>query len=142
LLAAVFLVGVTLWIQCAGIAVLISWARAGIGRGVSRLSSLRIAILMIRFSGLVVVLHFFQIFLWTAFYRWYCLPSWEASFYFSASSYSTVGYGDVVLPRVWRLLGPVESVTGVLMCGISVSCLVAVATRLVKRESGAQTVSA
>jgi voltage-gated potassium channel len=142
LLAAVFLVGVTLWIQCAGIAVLISWARAGIGRGVSRLSSLRIAILMIRFSGLVVVLHFFQIFLWTAFYRWYCLPSWEASFYFSASSYSTVGYGDVVLPRVWRLLGPVESVTGVLMCGISVSCLVAAATRLVKRESGAQAVSA
>jgi len=69
------------------------------------------------------------------FYRWYCLPSWESSFYFSASSYSTVGYGDVVLPRVCRLLGPVESVTGVLMCGISVSCLFAVATRLIERES-------
>jgi hypothetical protein len=34
-------------------------------------------------------------------------------------------------------LGPVESITGVLMCGISVSCLFAVATRLVERESGA-----
>jgi voltage-gated potassium channel len=135
--AAVLLVGVTLWIQCAGIAVLIRWARTSIERGLARLSSLHAAILMIRFSILVIILHFLQIFLWSGFYRWYCFPSWEPSFYFSASSYSTVGYGDVVLPQVFRLLGPVESVTGVLMCGISVSCLFALATRLIERESGA-----
>src|SRR5215468_5240014 len=134
--AAVFLVTLTLSIQCAGIAVLINWARA-IERGLVRLSSLHAAVVMIRFSTLVIVLHFLQIFVWSVFYRWCCLPSWESSFYFSATSYSTVGYGDVVLPGVYRLLGPVESVTGVLMCGISVSGLVALATRLVERESGA-----
>jgi voltage-gated potassium channel len=134
--AAVFLVTLTLSIQCAGTAALISWARS-VERGLSRLSSLHGAILMIRFSTLVIVLHFLQIFVWSVFYRWYCLPSWESSFYFSATSYSTVGYGDIVLPRVSRLLGPVESVTGVLMCGISVSGLVALATKLVERESGA-----
>jgi voltage-gated potassium channel len=132
---AVFLVTLTLWIQCAGIAVLIHWARASIESGVARLSSLHAAGLMIRFSILVIVLHFFQIFLWSLFYRWCCFPSWESSLYFSASSYSTVGSGDVVLPRVWHLLGPVESIIGVLMCGISVSCLFAVVTRLVERES-------
>ncbi len=116
---------------------LISWARASIERGIARLSSLHAAVLMIRFSTLVIVLHFLQIFVWSVFYRWYCLPSWESSFYFSATSYSTVGYGDVVLPGVYRLMGPVESVTGVLMCGISVSGLVALATRLVERESSA-----
>jgi hypothetical protein len=26
-----------------------------------------------------------------------CFPSWELAFYFSASSYATVGYGDVIL---------------------------------------------
>ena len=134
---AVVLVTLTLSIQCAGIAVLIHWAGANVERGVGRLSTLQAAVLMIRFSTLVIVLHFLQILLWSVFYRWYCLPSWESSFYFSATSYSTVGYGDIVLPRVWRLLGPVESVTGVLMCGISVSCLFALATRLVERESGA-----
>jgi voltage-gated potassium channel len=134
---AVFLVTLTLWLQCVGIAVLIRWARDSIERGMARLSSLHAAVLMIRFSTLVVVLHFLQIFFWSVFYRFYCLPTWESSFYFSATSYSTVGYGDVVLPRVWRLLGPVESVTGVLMCGISVSCLFVVATRLIERESGA-----
>jgi voltage-gated potassium channel len=134
---AVLLVTLTLLLQCAGIAVLIRWARSSIERGIGRLSSLRAAVLMIRFSSLIIVLHCVQIFLWSAFYRWHCLPSWESSFYFSATSYSTVGYGDVVLPSVYRLLGPVESITGVLMCGLSVSCLFALATRLVERESGA-----
>ena len=134
---AVFLVTVTLLLQCAGIALLIRWARASIEHGIGRLSSWWAAVLMIRFSTLIIVLHFLQILLWSAFYRWRCLPSWESSFYFSATSYSTVGYGDVVLPRVSRLLGPVESVTGVLMCGLSVSCLFVVITRLVERESGA-----
>lgn len=135
---AVVLVTLTLWLQCLGIAVLIHWVRASIERGVARLSTLHGAILMIRFSILVIVLHFVQIFFWSVFYRWHCLSSWESSFYFSATSYSTVGYGDIVLPRVWRLLGPVESVTGVLMCGISISFLFVVATKLVERESGTQ----
>jgi voltage-gated potassium channel len=134
---AVVLVTLTLLIQCAGMSVLLHWARANIERGVVRFTYWQATGLMIRSSSLMVVLHFSQIFLWSLFYRWFWLPSWEASFYFSASSYSTVGYGDVVLPRIFRLLGPVESVTGVLMCGISVSCLFAVATRLVERSSGA-----
>jgi voltage-gated potassium channel len=134
---AIFLVGLTLWIQTAGIAMLIRWARASIERGVARLSALHGAILMIRFSTWMIVLHFVQILFWSVFYRWHCLPSWESSFYFSATSYSTVGYGDIVLPRIWRLLGPVESLTGVLMCGISVSCLFVVATKVIERESGA-----
>ena len=134
---AVLLVTVTLCIQCVGIAVLIRWARGSIERGVARLSPLRAAILVIRFSTFAMVLHFLQICFWSAFYRWYCFPAWEPSLYFSATSYSTVGYGDVVLPRVWRLLGPVESVTGILMCGLSVSCLFVLATRIVERESGA-----
>jgi voltage-gated potassium channel len=135
--SAVLLVTLTLAIQCAGLAMLISWARTSVERGLSRLSAVHAAVLMIRFSTLVIILHFLQIFVWSVFYRWYCLPSWESSFYFSASSYSTVGYGDVVLPQMARLLGPVESVTGVLMCGISVSGLYALAARLVDRESGA-----
>jgi voltage-gated potassium channel len=134
--AAVFLVTLTLLIQCAGIGVLIHWARSSIERGMARLSPWHAAVLMIRFSTFVIALHFVEISFWSMFYRWRCFPSWEASFYFSATSYSTVGYGDVILQHVWRLLGPVESVTGVLMCGISVSCLFAVVTRLVERESG------
>src|SRR5215472_11156985 len=132
--AATILVTLTLWLQCAGMAILIRWARATLERGVKALSEWKSAVLMIRFTGVMFVLHILQILLWAAFYRWRCLPSWEACFYFSASSYSTVGYGDIVLPQYWRVLGPVESVSGVLMCGISVSALFAILVRLVESE--------
>src|SRR5713101_4935460 len=56
-------------------------------------------------------------------------------FYFSAAGYATVGYGDVVLPRCGGPLGPVESIIGVLMCGLSASFLFAIVTRLVERET-------
>src|SRR5271170_1182577 len=136
--AAVFLVTATLLLQCAGMAVLIHWARAHIELGIRGLGPVRSAVLMVRFTTLIIVLHILQILLWAGFYRWLCLPTWEACFYFSAASYSTVGYGDVVLPPVWRLLGPVESITGVLMCGLSVSCLFAIATHLIEGDSNAR----
>jgi hypothetical protein len=64
-----------------------------------------------------------------------CFPSSELAFYFSAISYSTVGYGDLILPSNWRLLGPLEAITGVLMSGISVSFLFALVTRLLDRDT-------
>jgi len=135
---AIVLVAATLWLQSAGMAVLIHWARASIDRGVKALSEWHSSLIMIRFTTVMIVLHILHILhilLWAAFHRWRCLPSWESSFYFSAASYSTVGYGDVVLPRVWRVLGPLESVTGVLMCGISVSALFAILIRLLESET-------
>jgi voltage-gated potassium channel len=129
--AAILVTG-TLWLQSAGMAFLIHWARSFIARGIRGLGPWISVALMIRFTTAMVVLHVLQILLWAASYRWLCLPSWESSFYFSATSYSTVGYGDIVLPKVWRTLGPIESVIGVLMCGISVSALFAIAARLVE----------
>jgi hypothetical protein len=53
------------------------------------------------------------------------LPNFETSLYFSLKSYTTVGYGDVLLPTSWRLLGPIEAAVGVLMLGWSTSIIVA-----------------
>ena len=132
--AATLLVTATLCLQCAGMAILIHWARASVAREIRMLSPWRSAVLMIRSTVAMIVLHILQILLWAGFYRWHLLPSWESSFYFSATSYSTVGYGDIVLPQIWRMLGPIESITGVLMCGMSVSGLFAIASRLVNAE--------
>jgi voltage-gated potassium channel len=134
--AAFFLVTATLLLQCAGMSVLIHWARTRLATGIKGLGPVRSAVFMVRFTTLLIVLHILQILLWAGGYRWLCLPSWEACFYFSSASYSTVGYGDVVLPRIWRLLGPVEGITGVLMCGLSVCCLFAIVTRIVESEPG------
>ncbi|HKN16651.1 MAG TPA: potassium channel family protein [Candidatus Sulfotelmatobacter sp.] len=133
--AAIVLVTGTLLIHCIGVAALIHLARARIDRGIKGLSPWRSSLLMVRFTTAMIVLHILEIFLWTSFYRWFCFPSWETCVYFSAASYSTVGYGDVLLPHVWRLLGPVEGIAGVLMTGLSVSLLFAIATRLVESET-------
>jgi hypothetical protein len=133
--AAAILVWLTLLLQSAGMATLIHWIRVRQPRGTYPLGILRSGVLVVRFTSVIFVLHLLQILLWAGFYRWNCFPSWEAAFYFSAASYSTVGYGDLVLPGVWRSLGPLESVTGVLMCGLSAALLFAIVLRLVERES-------
>ena len=122
-------------IQCAGMAALIHWARAYFTRGIHRLGPVRSAILMMRLTCVIIDLHLLQILLWAGFYRWSCIPSWQSAFYFSSATYSTVGSGDLLLPVMWRTLGPIESITGVLMCGLSASFLFAIVLRLVARES-------
>lgn len=131
--AAAVLLTLTLSLQSGGMAALIVWLRAHFERATNKLGVLHSAVLLVRFTSVILALHMLQILLWAGFYRWNCFPSWESAFYFSTTSYSTVGYGDLVLPRMWRALGPVESVTGVLMCGLSVSLLFAIVTFLVQR---------
>jgi len=41
------------------------------------------------------------------------------SIYWAIVTITTVGYGDIVLPKQWRLFAPVEGLTGILMCGLS-----------------------
>ncbi len=132
--AAFVLVTLTLAFECAGMAALISWAIPHFGRYTFRLGPVRSAALMVRFTSVMIALHLLQILLWAGFYRWYCFPTWESAFYFSTTSYSTVGYGDLILPPRWRNLGPLESLTGVLMCSLSAGFLFAIVTRLVGRE--------
>jgi voltage-gated potassium channel len=136
--AAIFLVTLTLSLQCAGMAAVISWARPSFAPGVLKLGPIRSALLMMRLMTAFIVLHVLEILLWAAFYRWLCFPLWESAFYFSTSSYATVGYGDIVLPQMWRTLGPVESVIGVLMCGLSASFLFAIVSRLIDASRGPQ----
>jgi len=133
--AAVLLVLLTLCLQCAGVAALITWLRSVAARGLHDLRMLHSAALVMQTTVVVIVLHGMVILLWASCYRGLCFPTWESAFYFSASSYTTVGYGDVVLALKWRFLGPLESMVGMLMSGISVGLLFAVITHLVEGES-------
>lgn len=132
--AAFVLVMLTLWLQSGGMAALITWARRAVAGDIHKLGPLHIAVLVVRLTMALIALQGLQVLLWACCYRWLCFPSRESALYFSASSYATVGYGDIILPSKWRLLGPIESILGVLICGVSVSLLVAIVTRLVGRE--------
>ena len=95
--------------------------------------------LLIKVAWWLVLLHLAEIAVWALFYWWQkCLPDAESSFYFSAVTYTTLGYGDLVLPKEWRLIGSVEGLTGILMCGLSTGFFFAVMSRLFFPRSAAE----
>jgi hypothetical protein len=59
--------------------------------------------------------------------------------YHSAVNFSSLGYGDIVMKREHRLLGPLESVNGVLMLGMTAAALMAILQQMIAslREAAA-----
>ena len=89
--------------------------------------------LFVRLAGWMILLHLIEISAWAVLYVWRdALPDLATAMYFSAVTYTTTGYGDVVLPENWRLIGAVEALTGILMCGWSTGFFFAAVSRLVE----------
>jgi len=87
-------------------------------------------IMILVFSG-ILVLHITETIVWAGFYYANSLFSdFETSLYFSLTSYTTIGYGDVLLRQEWRILGAIEGATGILMIGWSTAFLVSVLGKL------------
>ena len=123
------LVSATAVVHAVGIAVLL---RSILGRHLQLPTDVCPMIrLVVGLSWALILLHAIEIAVWALFFLWAeCLPDAESAFYFSGITYATVGYGDVVLPQPWRLLGPLEGLTGILMCGLSTGFFFAVFSRI------------
>ena len=105
-------------------------------RGGDRPGRLGAELLMAQLVGALLLLHLAEAIVWALFYVLVgALPDLETAAYFSLTSYTTVGYGDVVLPAGWRLLGPIEAAVGVLMLGWSTGILVVVIGVIYRRFS-------
>ena len=89
--------------------------------------------LVIAVTGWLMVMHLAEIVVWGLFYAWQgCLPDIETALYFSGVTYTTVGYGDLVLPRAWRMFSPLEALTGILMYGLSTGLFFALVGRWIR----------
>ena len=95
----------------------------------------RSAWLFICLAAWIILLHLVEIAAWAVCYvRADAMPDLPSALYFSAVTYTTTGYGDLVLPADWRLVGAVEALTGILMCGLSTGFFFAVVTRMFRAE--------
>jgi voltage-gated potassium channel len=137
LLFALALTGVTVVIHAVG-TVYVIIPLAGIWTGNQASEKLpRPVWTLTRLVSSLLVLHLVEIAIWSAAFAMAdLLPDFETSLYFSLKSYTTVGYGDVLLPTAWRLLGPIEAAVGVLMLGWSTSVIVAAVQRIYNSRPG------
>ena len=62
-----------------------------------------------------------EVWLWALLYLFdplvTALPDLETAFYFSMVTFTTLGYGDVVLTGPWRMLASIQAANGVIIFG-------------------------
>ena len=134
--AATALVAATCAIHLFGIAGLMLRLRRHRGRHDGEVALVRQALAIIGAAAGLFVLHGAEIWLYACFYLWTgALDTLEMALYFSTASYTTVGYGDVVLGPGWRVLGAIESANGLILLGWSTAFFVAIVGRIRWLES-------
>ncbi|MBU8874080.1 potassium channel family protein [Reyranella sp. MMS21-HV4-11] len=79
----------------------------------------------------LVAIHSVEIWLYGAAY-WAigAVSDFETALYFSTVTFTTLGYGDVVLDGKWRLFGAIEAGNGLILFGWSTAFLLSVTSRL------------
>jgi hypothetical protein len=140
LLIASCLVAITVAIHASGLGMVLSHELQSKER--PQMHFWAITWLFIRVAWLLLLFHLLEIAVWAFFFWWQkCMPDVESSFYFSAVTYATIGYGDLVLPKEWRMLGPMEGFTGILMFGLSTAFFFVVVSKkyLERMDESSQT---
>ena len=76
---------------------------------------------VLRTSGMVIVMFLvslFEVVAWAVpFFALDAIEGFEKAIYFSMVTYTTLGYGDVLLDEQWRLLASFEAANGIIMFG-------------------------
>jgi len=81
--------------------------------------------------GFLMIPIVLNVLLWATFYYVKAaLPNFEESLYFSIVTFTTLGYGDVVLGVEWRLLATFEAINGTIIFGWMTALIVAFIQRL------------
>jgi len=66
-----------------------------------------------------------SVWIWALTYYWLDIfGTMEAALYFTMISFTTLGFGDVILPMEWRLLGGMTAANGFLNFGLVAALLV------------------
>jgi hypothetical protein len=90
-----------------------------------RPSRWRADILMGSIVFMLLSLHTLEMVLWAAALVYSNLvPDWRTAGFFAGNTYTTVGYGNFVLPDGWRMLAPIIAMSGLFTFGWSGSVLV------------------
>ena len=104
--------------------------RASHARDPARPQIWRADVLMASSVFMLLALHLLETVVWAASLVYGGLvPSWRAAGFFAGNTYTTVGYGNFVLPPGWEMLAPIIAMSGLFAFGWSGSVLVDIVAR-------------
>lgn len=128
---ATLVVGVTVVVHLAGLALLLAILRR------YRRASRRYLVILLNGGAILVAafglfaLHSAEIWIWAGIYQLLgAFKDFEHALYFSTSTYVTIGYGDVVLPPGLRILGAIEGASGIILIGWSTAFFFSIVDRM------------
>jgi len=129
-LVALSLLAACVIVQSLGMLLLIHWL-ARVRQVLESSNVFRRVGLLVRVFVWIVFLHLVQVVLWAlVFLRAGELPGLETAVYFSLATYTTIGFGDVVLRPGWRVLAGIEGLTGMVLIGWSTAFVFAIVNRM------------
>jgi hypothetical protein len=83
-------------------------------------------------------LHLFEMFAWAASLVYSGLvPDWRTAGFFAGNTYTTIGYGNFILPDGWKMLAPIIAISGLFTFGWTGSVLVDLVGRCQKIKDAA-----
>lgn len=131
LAAATGMVALTVGVHLSRIALLLAILRHHRARPSHNSPLLRDGAGIVAAATGLFALHAIEIWAYAALYTaLHALPDFETALYFSTSTYATIGYGNVVLDRSFRIVGAIEGANGVILLGWSTAFFVAVVSRI------------
>ena len=129
LIIATAMVVMTVLTHLLGLALLMRLLRSHT-RVFRKLTIMPITLLLAATIG-VIAIHTFEIWVYAFLYlQLDAFSVFEQALYFSTVTYATIGYGDVVMPHQWRILGAIEGAAGIIMLGWSTAFVVSLMTQL------------
>lgn len=129
LILATLMVLITAIVHLVGLAVLVRLLKSH-SRVFGKLRIMPLTLVLSASIGIIAI-HTVEIWLYAALYLALgCFSHFEEALYFSTVTYSSIGYGDVLMPHQWRILGAIEGAAGIIMLGISTAFLVSLLTQL------------
>lgn len=82
---------------------------------------------------LTLLCNFAQMAIWAMLFMYLGeFSDFTTALYHSGVNFSTLGYGDIVMSKHWRMLGPIEAANGILMFGVSTSVMTAAVMEVIK----------
>ena len=89
-------------------------------------------------AGVVLVMFLIsvvEVLVWSVTYLWLgAIEGIEKASYFSMVTFTTLGYGEIVLGEEWRLLASFEAANGIIMFGWTTAIVLAVVQRVYFRK--------